>query len=513
MSGSTGDTIAIAFNEIPYTWYPPGTYVEVQPVYDNSGLAAYPTRALIVAQMITAGGAGVAGTAAAGAVNRNVTGFQQARDLFGPGSQAAEMANFFFRANRFTPIDFIGIADAGGATKATTTITVTGPATANGTIPLYIAGGGIRHTVYVPVASGDVQNTIAANIAADINANPDLQVTAQATTNVVTLSSKHGGTIGNSIDVRHSYNPGDALPAGVALALPGGLTRAYLTGGATDPSAALATAWATTANTWYTDIALPFLDSGATAAELDRRFTAMGRLDAHAYLGLAQSYGTLLTTSATINSRFRSTIGVQAPLEAPWAWAASVMGVAAFNLNNDPSLQLGGLLLPGIHAPAPGDQFIDTQQNILLDDGITTYNVLNDGSVTLSRVVTENKTDNAAVPTKAWMDIMAPKVASRIRWDWRAYREQVWPRNKLVPDDSIAAEFDPSAATPKRLKGSWAARSLFYERAGWIENSAQTAAASTVQINPSDPNRADAILKYRRVGNLMTMAVKEEFEV
>lgn len=360
MSGSlAGNPVAIAFNEIPYTWNVPGTYLEVEPTFDNVGLAAYPARVLIVGQMITSGGG--AGTAIAGQVYRNVTGFAQAQDLFGAGSQATEMAYFFFKANRFTPVDMVGLADAGGASKATTTATITGPATANGTIALYVAGADINHAVYVPVNSGDAQNTIAANLAADINANTALQVTATVAANVVTVAAKQGGTIGNSLDVRINYNPGDALPAGVALAFPGGGTRQFLTGGATDPLTALAAVWATAANTWYTDIALPFLDTGATAAELDRRFLAMSHLDAHAYLGLAQSYGTLLTTTNSINSRFRSTIGVQNPLEAPWAWAASMAGVASFNLTNDPSLQLGGLLLPGIHAPADVDQFIDTR--------------------------------------------------------------------------------------------------------------------------------------------------------
>jgi phage tail sheath gpL-like len=61
------------------------------------------------------------------------------------------MAKAIFAANKFTET-WIGVFDDNGAgVAATGTITVTGPATAAGTISLYLGGT----LISVPVASGD----------------------------------------------------------------------------------------------------------------------------------------------------------------------------------------------------------------------------------------------------------------------------------------------------------------------------------------------------------------------
>src|SRR5690606_30192396 len=114
--------------------------------------------------------------------------------------------------------------DAAGV-AATGTITVTGTATADGTIPLYC--GGVR--VPVGVTSGDTAAEVATAIAAAINANADLPVTAAAVDAVVTVTFRHKGEVGNDYDLRDSYRDGEALPAGVSLAI------VAMSGGTTNP--------------------------------------------------------------------------------------------------------------------------------------------------------------------------------------------------------------------------------------------------------------------------------------
>jgi phage tail sheath gpL-like len=72
------------------------------------------------------------------------------------------MALAYFANNRFTETWIGVLADNGAGVAATGTITITGPATASGTISLYL--GGVL--VSTAVANGDVQNTIATNLAA-----------------------------------------------------------------------------------------------------------------------------------------------------------------------------------------------------------------------------------------------------------------------------------------------------------------------------------------------------------
>lgn len=492
----TTTAATIVFNEIPYSWLVPGAYVEVRPNYTNMGIAPVPSRALIIGQMLSTG-------TATALTTYPLISAEQASALFGNGSQAADMAAFFLKANRFTQVDIMGVADPGSAVKAVYSLTIAGPQTAGGVLAAYLAG----QQVLVPVGVADAIATIKANVIADINAVPSIPfVASSGGTGVVTLTAKHGGIIGNQLDLRTNYNVGDALPPGLTAAF------AVVTPGS--GAVSFTSAFAAVSTVWYTDIVLPSFDTdGSAEAELERRYNAMGKLDAYAYAGYDATYASLLTASASLSSRFRSTLGAQNPPQPPWIWAASMGGVGAFNLANDPARQLRGLVLPGILAPASADRFTDTEQNILLGDGISTYNVLNDGTVVLERAVTENKTDTNGIPTTAWQDINAPRVATAIRYDWRVYFSLNYPRNKLADDGSIAAEYDTTVCTPRRAKASWAARSLLYERQGWIEESATTAAASVFVRDANDRNRLDARQQFQRIGNMMVLAAALEFDV
>ena len=130
----------------------------------------------------------------------------------------------------------------------------------------------------------------------------------------------------------------------------------------------------------------------------------------------------------------------------------------------------------------------------------------------LMRVVTTYLTDSQGVPDPFWHDIMTPKVMSRIRYDWNAYRKQVYPSNKLSDSGSVAAEYDATVATPNRLAASWAARYRLYMEAGWVENAALATQAVFVR-NTTDPNRVDCSLPIQVIGNLMVTAAVMSFQL
>ena len=498
----------ITFDQIPSAneWQVPGTYVEVNPNYTQSGLVAYPAKLLIIGQMVVSGAE--AGTAAPNGPIPLDSG-AQARALFGLGTIAAQMADYFIQANPYLAVDIIGVPGAGGAVKATGGVTIGGAATAAGTLALYLQG--VR--VPVPVNSGDAAATVASNALATINALAgedlaDLCVTAAAGgAGVVALTAIHGGTLGNTLDIRINYQAGESTPAGLTV------TIAPMTGGATDPS--IATALSMVATSFYSDIVMCWVDANNVAlleAALVTRYNAMTKLDSHAYGVLDMTYGQALSNQATLNCQYRSVMAVQNAPQPAWMWAASLAGVASFSLADDPSLQLRNLALPGILAPAPGDRFPDTERNLLLESGISTFKVEVDGTVVLEKVVTEYTTSAAGVPDTAYHDIMAPKVASRIRYDWIGYIDLLYPQNKLADDGTVAAEYGPTIVTPNRLKAHWASRSLLYERYGWIENSQATAAQSSFQRDLTDRNRVNSRMQYQRIGNLMVLAASLEFQ-
>jgi phage tail sheath gpL-like len=496
MSGNVTETIT--FNEVPYSWLVPGTYVEVRPNYTNIGVFDYPAKVLIIGQMLGTGTA---------TPNQPYLGssFEQATALFGAGSQAADMLGAFLKANPYTPVDIIGVPDPSGGTAATFTITASGAPNAAGTLALYVAGN------FIPVGVGatDTIATIMANIVAAVNAIPTLQVTAALGTGgtTVVLTSKHLAAIGYWLLPFFNLNRGDAFPQGLSLA------AAITTPGTGTIS--LATALANVSNTWYTDL-LTFTFDGTVTAELERRYNAMVKLDMHAYWCFAGSYGQAvseMTGSGIPNSRFRSTIPVLYAPQPPWMWGAALAGVCSSRLTNDPARQLRGVVLPGIIAPADANCFNLAEREILLSLGFSTWNKSADGSVVLERVVTENKFDQNGVATTAWQDIMCPKVMSRIRYDWITYVSLQYPDNKLSDDGSLATEYDPTVVTPKRMKGSWAARSQLYEQNGWIEESAASAQASVFVRDPNDRNRMNARQEVQRIGNLMVLAGALEFQV
>jgi len=97
--------------------------------------------------------------------------------------------------------------------QAAGSITVTGPATEAGTIYLYVAGD----LVTVTVANADTDSVIATAIAAAINADDDLPITASAALGVVTTTAKDTSTYGDGVNMSLNLGLNQALPAGVAI--------------------------------------------------------------------------------------------------------------------------------------------------------------------------------------------------------------------------------------------------------------------------------------------------------
>jgi len=402
-------------------------------------------------------------------------------------------------------VDIIALADAAG-TAATGSYAVTGTATAPGQVALSIAGT----RVLVAVSAGDTNTAIAINAANLIATLSALPITAAAVSGSLNLTAKHVGVVGNSLDLEVTIRPDDALPPGITLAV------TAMSGGVGTPT--LATVLSTIASQWYTDIIVPWTDSATLAvltAELARRYTATGRLDMMAWAGLTGSYASQLTAigGAVVNSPFLTLANWPNMIDPPWVTAAAVAAVGIFNLTNDPARQLKALAIPGLTAPLPANRIIETQENNFLNNGLSVFRYARDGSVMFHRQVTTAQQSSLGVPDYSWRDVMVAKTMTRIRWDWKTYLSLTYPRNKLADDGSIAAEYDDTIVTPRRLGNAWRGRSRLYEQQGWIENSALTAASSVFARDTSDRNRVNARQRVQIIGNMMVFAGALEFEV
>lgn len=498
----------IAFNEIPGpdTWRKPDVMIEVRPNYGNVGLLGFPAKALIMSQMLPTGAAG-AGAAVAGQVYP-ITADGQGGALFGFGSIAAGQVAAFRRNNKTTPLFAMAVPDAVASIQATATITIGAAASGAAVISCKIAG----FLFAILVTPNATAMALAGLLVSTINAIQDVPVIATNAAGVVRLYAKNAGLCGNDIDVR-IVGRSDAASPVVSLAVTGpGLSRGTLSGGAGNPD--ISTMLATIATAWFPFITTPWTDTNnrsELAIELDRRYGALVRLDGIAFLGVNGTYGTQTSYGDAGNSKGIVTVGAAGMVEPPWTWAAAWCAVHAFRLTNDPSRQSRAIAVVGLTAPDDADVFTPQQSNLLLFNGVSTWEKLPDGTVVIDRTITGYLVSNLGVPDAAWLDVMTPATMTRIRYDWRNYVKLVYPNAKLFDDDSIGAQYDETAATPKRMDGSWASRCLQYERAGWIEGSATTVNTAKHMRNPNDKNRLDGKLQVRTAGNLMILAEALEF--
>lgn len=485
----------INFNEIPYDWRVPGTYVETRANYRNMGLVAFPARTIVLCQKL-AGGTAVAGQF------YEVTRPEDATVLFGAGSIGQQSVAAYKAVNKTTRLYAIAADDLGAGVKATKTMTFTGAGA--GTVSIYIKNRRVRYSATSTMTP--TQHATAA--VAAINADADMPVVATSSLGVVTLTAKHAGENGNAIDVRMRKFAEESLPGTLAVAIAAGVA------GTGNPD--VAPLLAALANEWFTDFVMPWDDAvnlAALAAELAARYQAMGRKDGHAYVGHAGTYGQLGTKGALTNSPYISPIGAKNALSAPWEWAAALAGLAAFHLTNDPARQLRSLALTGIAGPDSVDCFTDTERDLLLRQGISTWNRLADGTVVIERVITAYKTTSLGAPDTAYLDIMVPKTLTRIRYDWATYVTLLYPRHKLANDDSVAANNNDAVVTPRRMHGSWATRCKLYEQQAWIEDVTRTVSESLFERDATDRNRLNAQQQIRIIGNLMVLAAALEFQV
>lgn len=498
LAANTGP-VTIAFNEIPANILVPGVYTEVAPNYSAAGLVGYTAAVLLMVPVLATG-------TLAPLTPTQVFTPAQGTALVGAGGIGDGMIRAFLAANPWTTLYVMALATPGGATTASWAVQAlaAGTLATSGVAALYING---KQYAYSVVGGVDTGATTDAGLAALITADTACPVVVTSTTGgVITLTARDAGAIGNQIDVRWNLLPGDQNVAG--------LTQTVTPTAGTGVHA-VATAFAAVPTLPVTDIVCPWNDaasSAALSAELERRFGAMLELDAVGYGGFIETtVTTLLSDTAGLNERFASYLQFQKLPTAVYLLAAIYGAVASYYLMLDPARQLKGLALPGVVAPAQVDVLTETERQQLLAGGGATCTVDRDGTVRIERAVTTYKDAPGNVPDSSWRDIMTAKVMQRIRYDWRNFVKLQYPRNKMAADGTLAAEYDDSIVTPRRMHGSWASRCRLYEQLGWIQNSAQTVAQSVFQLDATDPNRMDARMQVQIMNNLMVLAGRIEF--
>lgn len=460
----------IAFDNIPTSIRKPGQYLEFNTSLAVRTLPANTQKVLIVGPMLSGGT-----KAALEAVS--VFSSDEAAVYFGYGSVAHLMCIAAINSYAYLDLTVIGVADAAAGIAASGTLTITGPASSEGVISLWV--GDTR--VDVAVSAADTATEMAAAVKTAIDNQPSLPVSASVNLGVVTLTAKNKGQAGNGITLRTKTTATGTSTVVVPMS-----------GGDIDPDIAPALAHVVAAG--HNIIACPFSTQTAlTAARTHLNFVSgpMEQRGAVGVAGWAGSLATGITLAASLNSG-RITIGwhngsVLLPAQIAAAYAAVIAS------EEDPARPLNTLAMAldvTDITVRPGR----TEQESALHNGLTPFEIGSGDTVQIVRAVTTYTKNASGVDDVSLLDITTIRTLDYVR---KACRERIalrFPRSKL------------SSKTPPLVKSELYDVLLKLEELEIVEAVEANKDALIVERDSDDVNRLNAAIPSDVVNGLHVFA-------
>lgn len=413
---------------INFTYYPdsnrvPGVYVEMDPSQANTATVLQNT--LLLGQITATGTA---------APNQPVLveSKTQLLSLCGAGSMLYTMGSRYIDRDPFGPLYILPMQDAAAAAAATGSIAITGPATATGTLNLYV--GGVL--VQCGVNTADAATAIATNLAAAINATPNIEVTAVAAAAAVNLTSIGKGLVFNSLDLRFNYlgaAGGEYPVAGVTT------TVTPMSGGSANPS--VATALANLSDQSFDFICTPYTDTANLNAVQTFLADDVGRWswEQMIYGGAFSAYvgtlGVCTSFGQGRNDQHMSIVAYNDSPDPPWIWATEATAAAAASLRVDPGLPLQ-YINTTLKAPPIASRWTLGERNTLLYDGMSTFRVGDDGTVIVERMCTTYQKNAAGAVDDSYLDVETMYGLMFVARDLTNYLLTRYARKKLVSDQT-----------------------------------------------------------------------------
>ncbi|MDI9407688.1 MAG: phage tail sheath C-terminal domain-containing protein [Candidatus Pacebacteria bacterium] len=489
----------MTFRTIPSNWRVPGSYLEIDNSRAMAGLPNPTRRILLIGQRL-----------ASGTIQKStltqITRPTDGATYFGRGSILAGMVAATVKVNPTTECWAIALDDitpAGGF--ATKVLTVTGTATESGTIAMVVAG--VRLTV--GVTNTQTAANIATAIAAAINGNGDLPVTATVANAIVTITARMSGEVGNDIDVRWNYYTGESLPAGITLAV----VATNVNGG--NPS--LLDAIAAISNNSFTTIAMAYSDVAnmtAMEAELVGRWGGLDMRSGHVFTARYGTAATLQAYGAARNSPHSTVFGLNGCPTPPWIVAAQAAAAAEFSGGNDPAIPFHGLVLPDVLAPLERQRFTNTERNNLLFDGISTIIFDQSGVAAIEQVITTYQTNSSGVEDLSLLKLNTKWTLDYIRQTFKAAIARDYPNAKLAGDDVLdQLQEGQAVATPRLIRDTLIGEAVKLQRIGLIEDMEGFKKGIIVKRSDADPDRVNVILAPNVVNQFEVLAASIQFKI
>jgi len=462
----------ISFEKIPASIRKPGKFFEFNTKLAVRTLTANSQKVLILGQRLTAG-------SVATMVPTRVFSDAETAEYFGQGSMLHRMVRAAINAYAYVELTCLAVEDAAAGLAATGGVTFTGPATGSGVVAVQVG----KDLVQVAVESGDTAAEVASALVAQAAQQQDLPVVFTANAGALTITAKHKGSLGNAIKL-------------ACLNTAGGIagTVAAMAGGQVDPS--ITEALSLVAGAGHTIIITPYTDlENLTALRTHLEFTG-GPLEQRGAIGVYALAGTLAsaTTLAGQVNHGRLTGGLlRGARRLPWEIAAAYGADIASE--EDPSNHFDNMELIGIDVPDVADRLTRTEQEVLLHNGVTPFEVGPDGnSVQIVRAISTYTLNAEGVEDSSLLDITTFRTLDYVR---KAMRERIalrFPRCKL------------SSRTPAKVRSEILDVLAKMEELEIVEEVEANKDGVVVERDLQDVNRLDAKIPTDVVNGLHVFA-------
>lgn len=429
----------------------PGFFAEVVHGAGPISFASQPLYLLLVGGMSS-------GTATPDVTVASISSPDDADTYFGAGSELACMCYAALsKPGIKVNIKALAVADGATPTAATAVLTVTGTWSTTGTLVFDLDGGnyaGGAH-IEISVSASDTPTTLAAKIAAAVQARTRLFCSGASNLGVATLTVKTEGPRGND----HScYVDQSLLPSGCVVTLTGGtamtsqgttLLGKRFTGGAVarDVTNALAVL-----SPGEYDNAV-FSDNDATNAALieawvlSRAAAGSQRYTTYSF-AVNDSYSTAASLAATTLNDVRGSSIWMYEGESHSSVVAAAMAAQKQESDQEhpnksfDSMKIWGVAPHRFEAQRPTKTQIETA----LENGVSPIDTVG-GEAVMTRYITTRCLNGSASDYRT-MDVGGAKTPDRISQRWAfQWAYEVQPANEYVADDPEEGDPDPPEST------------------------------------------------------------------
>ena len=364
--------------------------------------------------------------------------------------------------------------------------------------------------VQVGVEASEAESDIAGHIAAAINADVDLPVTAQAALGVVTVTSKHKGVIGNDLTINVNLlgaANGQELPTGVSVAVADG------TAGTGVPD--IEEAFAALKEEPFEFIALPYSDKtslDAAKAAMTERWAYNVQLYGHVYSASRGAVEDLLEIGEAQNDPHLTLFAVsETDPNFGFDRLGAAVGQIAVSVKADPARPFQTLVLTGISAPRVGDRFSRTERENLLASGVATF-CDTTSNTQIERAVTTYIQNAYGATDNSYQDAETLHTLGYIIRFLRTRITSKYGRHKLADDGTTFGE-GQAIVTPSIIKSELIAAYSDLMEAGLVENMDAFKSYIIVERNATDPNRLDVLFPPDLVNQLRIFAMLVQFRL